>query len=162
MLPTKIIRSLAILSVLAITLTGDRASAQTLFKHAESGNIALLPLTACAAPAAQRTLTMPSRTPKGYGLALFHVALTAASTMDLQCYSSINHEYVNPDTFGKLQICNTVTSGVCTLIDAKFTKTVAAPEELIVRVDFLGAEEVQCIITCTAGSTQIWGRMSSL
>lgn len=147
---------------MAVSLASSESSAQTLIKHGESGNMALLPLTACAAPVAQRTLEMPDRTPKGYGLALFHVKLTAATTFDLQCFSSINRDFVFPETHGKLQICDTVVTGVCKLIDAKFTKTTAAAEELIARIDFLGSEDVQCIISCTAGSFQLWGRMSAL
>lgn len=151
-----------ILLACALACVPFTLSAQTLIKHGESGNMALLPLTSCAAPVDQRTIEMPDRTPKGFGLALFHVKLTAATTFDLQCFSSINRDYVNPETHGKLQVCDTVVTGVCKLIDAKFTKTVAAAEELIARIDFLGSEDVQCIVTCSAGSVQIWGRMSAL
>lgn len=151
-----------ILLASALACVPVRSFAQTLIKHGESGNMALLPLTSCAAPVAQRTLELPDRTPKGYGLALFHVRLTAATTFDLQCFSSINRDFVTPETHGKLQICDTVVTGVCKLIDAKFTKTTAAAEELIARIDFLGSEDVQCIVSCTAGSFQLWGRMSAL
>lgn len=155
------IRKVAIITLLALSMA-TTASAQTLIKHGESGNMALLPLTSCAAAVGLRTLEMPDRTPKGYGLALFHVSLTAATTFGLQCFSSINRDFVIPETHASLQVCDNVTSGVCKLIDAKFTKITAAAEELIVRIDLLGSEDLQCIVTCTAGSFQLWARMSAL
>jgi len=138
--------------------------AQTLIKHGESGNIAIVPLTSCAAPVGQRTFEMPERTAKGYGLALFHIKMTAATDMSLQCSSSINRDFLPPnqETHGKLQVCDNVTAGACKLIDAKFIKTTLAAEELIARVDLLGSEDIQCVFSCTSGSFQIWTRMSAL
>lgn len=162
MLPITKLRILAILLPLAITSVSSISSAQTLVGHSESSNMQMLPLTSCAAAIGLRTFQLPGRTPKGFGLALFHISLTAATDMTLQCFSSINRDFVNPKTYAKLQICDNVTSGACKLIDAKFIKTVGAAEELVARIDILGSEDVQCVFSCTTGSFQIWGRMSSL
>jgi hypothetical protein len=104
---------------------------------------------ACNAAAGARTWTSTAGTFSGYGLIGFQFDFTrvAATWVSWTCEGTYN----DGTSWAYAQSCS-VAAGVCTSTDASWTKDVSGgSKNFIVRVDFLGASDIRCVWSCTAG-----------
>lgn len=118
---------------------------------------------ACNASEANRTFTLTAGLANGFGMGVFQFDFThnAATAIAMTCHGSLDAQ----TTWAELQSCS-VASGACTSSDASWSKAVSADDDWMWRVDFLGAPDIKCIVTCTSGGASdtftVYGRLSTL
>lgn len=152
------------LLVFLLSLAPSVAFAQGVGQHVTSDVKTLLSGVACNASAGARTFTLsPAGAGFGYGMGIFQVDFTynAATAVALACEASIN----NQTSWATLQSCS-VSSGTCTSSDASWSKATSASDTWLWRVDFLGAPDVKCTVSCTGGGASdtftVYGRLATL
>lgn len=109
----------------------------------------ILNAVACNAAAGARTWTSTAGTVSGWGIVGFQMDFTraAATAVAWTCEGTYN----DGTSWAFAQSCS-VSGGVCTSTDATWTKDVSGgSKNFILRVDFLGASDVRCVWSCTAG-----------
>ncbi len=135
------------MKALVIALCLLAAAPAAAFKHEASDNGRILNAVACNASAGARTWTASAGSGAGYavGLIQFHLTRVAATAVSMSCETSIS-----AGNWAALQSC-AVSSGVCTSTDASWTKAVSGNKNWTWRLDFLGAGDIRCTFSCTAG-----------
>lgn len=111
----------------------------------------LLNGVACNASAAARTFAVNTGQTEGYAVGAFQLNFTqnAATLLTIQAKGSLDAQ----STWATIPSCDDTSDGICGLVGTStFTRDVSAgSENFLFRVDFLGAPDVQLIVTCTGG-----------
>lgn len=125
----------------------------------------LLSGVACNAAAANRTYTMESEAGLGYAVGTFQLDFTrsAATAVTITPTASVNGQ----TSWASIPPCDATTDGTCTLTGSGvYTRDVSGgSENIIFRVDFLGAQDIKLVVSCTAGGASdtfnLYGRVST-
>lgn len=151
-----------LLSFLVILATSAPAFAQQIGDMSWYDQGKIIDAVACNGSSTVRRFTLTSGSGAGYGLLDLQVEFTrvAATAVALSCTTSINGQA----TWATLQSCS-VATGVCTSTDASWSKDVSGGSaNWVWRLDFLGASDVRCTFSCTAGGGSdlftVYGRLS--
>lgn len=108
----------------------------------------ILNAVACNASSGARTWTSASGSMSGYGVIGFQADFTyaAATGVTWTCKGTMN----DGASWAYPQSCD-VVAGTCTMSDAVWTKAVSVSKNFLMRIDFLGSTDVQCVWSCTGG-----------
>lgn len=152
---------------LAILLFGMKAHAATITSPAQASLGRVIAPVSCSSSVENRTFIVKDL-PQKYSMLSMQVELAKSTGTAVSVTMVCDANYTADSTsWANTQICNTVTAGQCTTVDASWTKSInTSISRWIWRWDMLGAPNARCTFACTgstnAGDTlTVYARMTS-